>query len=158
MKPATFLFCLCVASCASGVALAEDTRPSIERGRYLVVTGGCNNCHTQGYPEAEGNVPEIEWLKGSTRGFRGPWGTTYPANVRLYLIPMKEVEWVNYARNIKLRPPMPWYDIRQMSDDDLRSIHKFVMSLPGEPGKPAPFFVPPGNDPGGEYLSFPGAR
>ena len=157
MRSTALFFCLCVTTFVGGVAFAEDG-PSAERGRYLVVTAGCNNCHTEGYAAAEGNIPESEWLKGSTRGFRGPWGTTYPANVRLYLLPMKEAEWVNYARNIKLRPPMPWYDIKQMSDDDLISIHKFVASLPGEPGKPAPFFVPPGNDPGGKYVSFPGAR
>jgi mono/diheme cytochrome c family protein len=56
----------------------------IERGRYLVRITGCNDCHTEGYAEAGGEVPEEQWLKGSALGWRGPWGTTYGTNLRIY--------------------------------------------------------------------------
>lgn len=48
----------------------------VERGRYLVKTSGCNDCHTAGYAESGGNVPEKEWLSGNQLGWCGPWGTT----------------------------------------------------------------------------------
>ena len=43
----------------------EPAAQTLERGRYLVVIGGCNDCHTAGYPEQGGKVPEGEWLKGA---------------------------------------------------------------------------------------------
>jgi mono/diheme cytochrome c family protein len=57
--------------------------PQIERGRYMVLTGHCNNCHTVAYAPKEGNVSEKDWLLGSgPLGWRGPWGTTYASNLR----------------------------------------------------------------------------
>ncbi len=46
---------------------------AVEEGRYLAITGGCNDCHTNGYLQTEGNVPETEWVLGSPLGWRGPW-------------------------------------------------------------------------------------
>ena len=41
----------------------------IEAGRYLVLLGGCNDCHTPQYAMTNGaQPPEAEWLKGSTEG------------------------------------------------------------------------------------------
>ena len=56
-----------------------------------------------------GKVPEAEWLKGDSLGWRGPWGTTYPANLRLYMAPMTQDQWVRTAKDLKTRPPMPWF-------------------------------------------------
>ena len=50
---------------------------SLDRGRYLVKIAGCNDCHTRGYAETAGKVPEKQWLTGDQLGWRGPWGTTY---------------------------------------------------------------------------------
>jgi len=58
---------------------------SLDRGRYLVKIAGCNDCHTAGYAETAGKVPEKQWLTGDQLGWRGPWGTTYAANLRLYM-------------------------------------------------------------------------
>ena len=30
----------------------------VARGRYLLKTSGCNDCHTHGYLQPEGNIPE----------------------------------------------------------------------------------------------------
>ncbi len=79
---------------------------SIEHGRYLIVTGGCNDCHTPGYPESGGKTPQAEWLTGNAVGFQGPWGTTYPANLRLTVQKMSEAQWLARARQ-PMRPPMP---------------------------------------------------
>lgn len=64
-------------------AFAQSDKSSVDRGRYLITIAGCNDCHTAGYPESGGKVPEFQWLKGSPIGYQGPWGTTYPANLRL---------------------------------------------------------------------------
>jgi hypothetical protein len=45
---------------APALATAQDTAVSIERGRYLVTITGCNDCHTEGYAEARGEIPESE--------------------------------------------------------------------------------------------------
>lgn len=63
---------------------ANAAKGSIERGRYLAKIGGCNDCHTPGYGLSGGQVPEAQWLVGDQLGWNGPWGTTYPSNLRLF--------------------------------------------------------------------------
>jgi mono/diheme cytochrome c family protein len=125
----------------------------IARGRYVAVIGGCNDCHTAGYPQKDGQVPEAEWLAGNAVGFRGPWGTTYPTNLRLRLSQMTEVQWVAFAKKLQARPPMPWFNLQKMSEADLRAFYHFVKSL-GSPGKPAPAYVPPSAEPKTPYIVF----
>ncbi len=137
-----------------GAAFAgpKDQDPLIERGRYIVSTSGCNDCHTPGYPESGGTVPEAAWLTGSTVGFQGPWGTTYPANLRLTMGRSSESEWLKTARTA-LRPPMPWFALRDMSDRDLKAIFRYVRSL-GSAGDPAPAYVPPDGTVTTPYIVF----
>ena len=74
---------------------ATASRDVIERGRYLVTVGNCNDCHTANFPPRDGKVPESEWLLGGgPLGLRGPWGTTYASNLRLTASRVTEVEWV----------------------------------------------------------------
>lgn len=128
---------------ACGGALGGDKPDAqIERGRYLVAVSGCNDCHTPGYPESGGSLPESDWLVGSSVGFQGPWGTTYPANLRRLLASSSESEWLELARTA-MRPPMPWFSLHRMTDGDLRAIYAFVREL-GPAGEPAPRYVPPG--------------
>ena len=92
---------------AADKAKAPDAK-QLDRGRYLVRIAGCNDCHTPGYEEAAGNIPESQWLTGDRLGTRGPWGTTYPVNLRTYMQNLTEAQWVATARALKARPPMPW--------------------------------------------------
>ncbi|MER8548194.1 hypothetical protein [Mesorhizobium sp. M0684] len=126
---------------------------SIEHGRYLVKIGGCNDCHTPGYLEKAGNVPQDRWLIGDSLGFNGPWGTTYPTNLRQFLRTMDEDDWVQFARTIETRPPMPWFNLRAMSEPDLRAIHRYVLSLPAD-DTPVPDYVPPGRPPKTPHIVF----
>ena len=77
---------------------ARAASDDLARGRYIVVIGGCNDCHTPGYLLAEGKVPEERWLTGGKLWWRGPWGTTYASNLRLFLRDMAEDDWVAVAR------------------------------------------------------------
>ncbi|MDK1374120.1 MULTISPECIES: hypothetical protein [unclassified Sinorhizobium] len=117
-----------------------------ERGRYLVTIGGCNDCHTPGYTANAGKVPEDRWLIGDAVGYSGPWGTTYPSNLRRLLATMSEDDWVRHARTLETRPPMPWFNVRAFAEDDLRAMHRFVRSLPPNDA-PVPDHVPPDRRP-----------
>ena len=116
--------------------------PSVKRGQYLVQIGGCNDCHTAGYAEKAGNLPMDEWLTGTPVGFKGAWGTTYAANLRLTLNTLTEDQWVKFAR-LPRRPPMPWFNLRDMSDSDLRAMYQFIREL-GPKGQRAPAAAAPG--------------
>lgn len=143
----------------SAVAPAGAGGPSgnedlVARGRYLVKVSGCNDCHTPGYLLANGNVPVNRWLTGDSFGWRGPWGTTYGANLRLFMGVMSEDEWVETATTLERRPPMPWFNLNAMVEEDLRAIYQFTRSL-GDPGDPAPDYVPPDEEPETPYALFP---
>jgi mono/diheme cytochrome c family protein len=127
---------------------------SIERGKYLVKVAGCNDCHTPGYALSGGKVPEAQWLIGDKLGWRGPWGTTYAVNLRLYMRDMPEEKWLKTARTLQTRPPMPWFALNEMTDQDLKAIYHFVRTLPAT-GEMAPTFVPPGKEPQGPVVQFP---
>ena len=124
----------------------------VARGKYLVTIGGCNDCHTPGYMEKGPAVPENQWLTGVPVGFQGPWGTTYPANLRLVVKDMTEAQWVQHARQQRL-PPMPWFNLAKMTDADLQAVYAYIRSL-GAPGERAPAYVAPGGKVNTPYFVF----
>jgi mono/diheme cytochrome c family protein len=137
-------------------ALADDVAHTdrVDRGRYVVLIAGCNDCHTAAYAESMGQVPESQWLMGDALGWQGPWGTTYAPNLRLSLAQMTEAEWVAFARNLQSRPPMPSFNLNQMSEDDLRSVYAFIRTL--QPlGEPAPGYLPPDQVAATAVVQFP---
>ena len=85
------------------------------RGKYLVQIAGCNDCHTPGYTTSAGKIEDKLWLTGDTHGWRGPWGTTYASNLRLLVKDTTADQFVKYARS-EFRPPMPWFNLRAMTD------------------------------------------
>ncbi len=146
-----------VVSCnkTTGTASLDESESNpVKHGEYIVKIAGCNDCHTVGYPEANGDIPVNDWLTGSPLGYKGPWGTTYAINLRLFMQDLSQDEWIAYARSARSRPPMPWYVLRDMSDKDLIAIYKFVRYL-GPAGEPMPKYVSPGEEPKGPYVEFP---
>ena len=135
---------------------AKPQNAQVERGRYLVKVTGCNDCHTSGYAMSGGKVPESQWLMGDKLGWQGPWGTTYAINLRLYMTSMSESGWVQTARSMKARPPMPWFALHDMTDQDLKAIYHYVQWL-GPAGELAPTYVPPGREAKGPVVRFPAA-
>ena len=140
---------------ASGVAAQSGADAALlERGRYMVLTGHCNNCHTAGYAPTNGRVPEEKWLMGNPVGWRSKSGTTYGTNLRLYVANLSEDAWIQVIRNAEPRAPMPWWSLRATSDDDLRAMYRYIRSL--QPlGNPAPAFLPPGEVPPRPYQQLP---
>ena len=152
MKKLMLAGVLALALPALGQQKADD--PLVKRGRYLVQIGGCNDCHTAAYPEKGGKVPEAQWLTGDALGWQGPWGTTYPTNLRLYFQGLSEEEWVKKGKTLTARPPMPWFNVQAMTTNDLRALYRYVRHL-GPAGKPAPGYVPPDKSPTGPVIRFP---
>ncbi|MGK3966054.1 cytochrome C [Sorangium sp. So ce1151] len=124
-----------------------------EAGRYLILVGGCNDCHTVGWDRSSGRLPASEWLTGNDVGYRGPWGTSYAANLRISVQNLSEEAWVQMFRAAAGRPPMPWLNYTTMHERDLVAMYRFIRSL-GEKGARAPQPVPPGEEPTTPYILF----
>ena len=137
---------------------AQERAPNsamVERGRYLVTVGNCNDCHTPNFPPRDGKVPESEWLVGGgPLGLKGPWGTTYASNLRLTASRMSESEWVKFLKTLKTRPPMPWFNLNQWKEDDAKALYQYIKQL-GPVGEPAKAVLPPGQEPPQPYVQWP---
>jgi mono/diheme cytochrome c family protein len=147
-------FTLAALSLGASAAGNGADRSLVERGRYLTVVAGCNDCHTPGYAASDGRVAETYWLVGDQLGYRGSWGTTYPSNLRRYFNNVSEADWLRTARNASYRPPMPSPALRAMTDEDLRAIYHYVRSL-GPAMSLVPAYVPPERQPIGPVVLFP---
>ncbi len=92
---------------AASVASSAPAQSQIERGRVLVVAGGCHDCHSpkkmgpngpepdmsrmlSGHPEGEAvpapyqPAPGSPWVVATTAdltAWSGPWGVSFPANL-----------------------------------------------------------------------------
>src|SRR5262245_45512536 len=159
MRQSTFLAQMLAWTLFAGtgaLVFAQTGSPpsAIERGRYLVVIGHCNNCHTAGYTAASGKIPEDRWLMGNPIGWRSKKGTTYAINLRLYVHNLSEEGWIHVARTAQSRAPMPWWSLRDTNDDDLRAMYRYIRSLTPL-GEPAPSFLPPDQVPPRPYQQLP---
>lgn len=141
MKTLARLALSLLAGLPAAAALAADSG-AVERGRYVVSIAGCNDCHTDGYMETDGQVPEPRRLTGSAVGFSGPWGVSYPANLRLVAAQLDAAGWLARVRQGGL-PPMPWPSLRAMSEADQLAIYHYLRHL-GPAGEPAPQALAPG--------------
>lgn len=135
---------------SAAVAAGDDA--TIERGRYLALIGACNDCHTVNWAESSGKVAEADWLTGSPIGWSGPWGTSYPANLRLVVQQMSEADWLARTES-ELLPPMPWFNLARMTQDDRLALYHYIRSL-GPKGEAMPPALPPGAKATTPYFDF----
>ena len=146
-------------SAASNVMPPADgpavTAASMEQaGEYLTIVGSCNDCHTQGWAETEGKIAPADRFAGFDVGFRGAWGTSYGKNLRTVTQRQSEDHWVEVLKTSDGgdgKPPMPWWNTKQMSDRDLRAMYRYIKSL-GPKANGVPRSVPPGKEPTGRYI------
>lgn len=134
---AALLLCGMIAADRSPAAVGQGARArQILQGRNIVVMQRCNECHTAGYAESGGDVPESRWLTGGDPGgLRGPWGVVHPPDLRAVASGITEVQWVHLARTLNKRPPMPQHNLSDMSDGQLKAVYWFIRSLgPGGGG------------------------
>jgi mono/diheme cytochrome c family protein len=148
------LLLLGAAIISSASVFADEAGHSAEmRGKYLVTIGGCNDCHTAGYAPSGGAVPEELWLLGDSLGYSGPWGTTYPPNLREYFGKLTEDEWVARAKTVQTRPPMAWWVLNALTEEDARAVYRYISSL-GAVANEVPGYLPPGQVPPLPYLEW----
>ncbi|TCJ14976.1 cytochrome C [Parasulfuritortus cantonensis] len=148
---AAFLVSALCAPAAWSAGTAQDAKLA-EHGRYLVQVSGCNDCHTPGYLQNDGKAPAAQWLTGSAVGFQGPWGTSYPSNLRLLADRLSEAQWLARVRQ-PMRPPMPWFNLKAMSERDLLAIYRYLRAA-GPAGAPAPAAAAPGVQVATPYFDF----
>jgi hypothetical protein len=98
-------------------------------------------------------VPETQWLIGVPVGFKGPWGTTYAANLRTKVQALHEEQWTPVLKNPTGRPPMPGPSVHAMTDADRRSLYRYIRSL-GPSDNAVPEAVNPGVEPKTPYVVF----
>jgi mono/diheme cytochrome c family protein len=129
-----------------GQAVAAE---SIERGRYLVNFGGCNDCHTPGY--FRGKPDMGRFLGGSDVGFFVPG---LGAFVGPNLTPDRETGLGTWSRDEivtaiqtgvtpdgrELAPMMPWRAFAGLTKQDAYAIADYLRSLPPVKNEvPGPF-------------------
>jgi hypothetical protein len=77
------MYCIAFPKCSPSLRQARlRADVSIERGSYLSIIGGCDDCHTDGYRESNGVIDPAKAQRGRSIGWQGPWGTTYATNLR----------------------------------------------------------------------------
>jgi mono/diheme cytochrome c family protein len=155
-----------VAIAATVLVTACSRSPSpIDRGKYLVMLGGCNDCHTPGYFFGK---QDTRFLGGSDVGFEIPGLGAFAGR---NITPDKETgignwttEQIVTAMQTGVRPDgrvlapiMPWHAFANLMKDDVTAIAAYLQSLPPVknavpgpfgPGQTVPFFLfrilPPG--------------
>lgn len=136
-------------------------------GKHLVITGGCNDCHTpkkmgpkgpednmdlelSGHP-SQLPVPDINRKEIESKGlavisptftsFVGPWGVSFAANITsdstTGIGRWTEEQFARVFRLGKfdgapggrdLLPPMPWRNVGQLTDDELKAVFAYLQS------------------------------
>jgi mono/diheme cytochrome c family protein len=188
MKSSLFVVLLVLLGLASLAFNAHPQRKKtdvIARGRYLVTSGQCNDCHSpklftakgpvidstrllSGHP-ATSTLPEIpkniiapdKWGALASNDFTawvGPWGVSFTRNLtpdtatglgswtpEMFIKAMRTGKDMGEGRDIL--PPMPWFNVGQMSNQDLRAMFAYLRSL-----KPIENAVPDPISPSGETL------
>ena len=140
----------------------------IKRGEYLVMVGGCNDCHTpkiftekgmeldatrmlSGHPE-NAPLPDIDpkaltpgnWvlMNDNLTAFVGPWGMTLSQNLtphetgiknwtlEAFTQALKTGKHMGAERGRPIMPPMPWFNLMNLEEEDYRAIFDYLQSLP----------------------------
>lgn len=153
MKALVFALGLLLSCSAVAGPHGATDKQAIRHGKFLVEYGGCHDCHTPGWARHEGHAPQDMLLTGGGMNFQGPWGTTYPPNLRLLVQALTVRQWINKLRSSKPRPAMPWWVFRSLSDKDLADMYAYIHSL-GPAGKPAHAWVPPGQPAPAPYFKL----
>jgi mono/diheme cytochrome c family protein len=115
---------------AGNSALSAAVKPHVNAdsqlaaGRHIVLTAGCNHCHTQGWQATDGAIPQSAWLKG---GIAPPNVPTPSLRVIVHALPQSA--FVALFRTKQPPSAMPWVDVRNLGDTDLDAVYAFIHAL-----------------------------
>ena len=139
------------ASASASPAAAPPSQEQVERGKSLVWSIACNDCHTPKKPGPRGpELDETRLLSGHRESPAlpappalppGPWGVTYTANLtpdpetglglwteQMFIRALRLGRHMGASRPIQ--PPMPWEVYGRLSDEDLKAIFAYLRSIP----------------------------
>jgi cytochrome c553 len=125
-------------------------------GAYLAIVAGCHDCHTQNWTDSRGKVPPADQFTGTSLGYRGPWGTSYAANLRMQVARQAEDRFVKILVTNdggEGRLPMTYHNTALMSEADLKSIYRYIKSL-GPKGERVPRASKPDSIPKTPYIQL----
>jgi mono/diheme cytochrome c family protein len=130
---ATSAIVLAIVAVRANPAAGRGDNTQIERGKYLVQLGGCNDCHTPGY--LLGKPDLSSYLGGSDVGLEVQGAGTF---VGRNLTPDKETgKQIVIAIQTGVRPDgrllapvMPWRAYSRLTKSDAGAIADYLRSLP----------------------------
>ena len=139
-----------VAAAATLLPKAHAESP-VERGQYLAVVAGCNDCHTPGF--FLGKPDTAKYLGGSDVGFEIPGLGVFPGR---NITPDKETGIGNWTDEQiatalttgkrpdgrQLAPIMPYPSFIHMTKEDVAAIIAFLHSIPAVKNEVAGPFKP----------------
>jgi len=95
----------------------------------------------------------------------GPWGISFAGNItsdatgignwteEQFVKCIREGKWKGLDNSRPLMPPMPWQNFSKLTDEDLRSIYRFLKTT--KPVKnTVPAWIPPGAKPAGKQMAM----
>ena len=95
----------------------------------------------------------------------GPWGISFAGNItsdatgignwteEQFVKCIREGKWKGLNNSRPLMPPMPWQNFSKLTDEDLRSIYRFLKTT--KPVKnTVPAWIPPGAKPTGKQMAM----
>jgi mono/diheme cytochrome c family protein len=148
--------CIAIVGAAAVTAAATllpkaHAETPVERGHYLVVVAGCNDCHTPGF--FLGAPDTAKYLGGSDVGFEIPGLGVFPGR---NITPDKETGIGNWTDNQiatalttgtrpdgrQLAPIMPYASFTDMTKEDLAAMIAFLRSIPAVKNNVAGPFKP----------------
>jgi mono/diheme cytochrome c family protein len=103
-------------------------------------------------PPIDGKNSQWVLMAPDVTAFVGPWGISYSANLTsdsatgigawsetTFMQTLRTGKHLGAPNGRPILPPMPWYDIAKMTDDDLKAVYAYLQSLPPISNKvPAP--------------------
>jgi mono/diheme cytochrome c family protein len=111
--------------------------PTVEYGEYLAsAVANCGGCHTK--TSKRTGAPEgVAFAGGSTLESRTSPGTKFvtpnltpdPTSGRIYAW-SEDVFVARFKNAVPTASPMPWNELKNLSEDDLRAVYRYLFSLP----------------------------
>ena len=137
------------AAAAAMLSSGAHAQSPVERGQYLAVIAGCNDCHTPGF--FLGKPDTAKYLGGSDVGFEIPGLGVFPGR---NITPDKETGIGNWSDEQiaaalttgkrpdgrQLAPIMPYASFTHMPKEDVAAVVAFLRSIPAVKNEvPGPF-------------------
>jgi len=111
-----------------------DLSTPVARGKHLADIGYCHECHTP-VNERHEFLPGMDFAGGQE--IRGPFGLTRSANITPHASGLAHYSEEIFIRTIRtgniggrrINSVMPWYYLRNMTDDDLKALWAYLSQL-----------------------------